>query len=74
MNSNRAQAIHRQIRGRLQELWGRLTRDPRGVAAGMREQLAGSIQERSAIAKQDADRQLAEFQQRNRHWFDLSGR
>jgi uncharacterized protein YjbJ (UPF0337 family) len=74
MNSNRMHAIGRQIGGKLTVAWGRLTRDPRAVAAGIREQLAGGIQERNAIARQDADRQLEDFRRRNRNWGDLSGR
>ena len=53
------------------EQWGKLTDDDFDVVAGRREQLAGKIQERYGVAKDEAERQVAAWE---RHagddWFD----
>lgn len=74
MNQDRLYGIWKQFRGTVKEHWGRLTDDPRTVAAGSRDRLFGSIQERRGISKQEADRQLEEFIGRHRNWRDLSRR
>jgi len=74
MNRDRFDGIWKQFRGNVKEQWGTFTGDPFAVHAGMRDRLAGRVQERRGIAKQQADRQLAEFTSRNRHWQDLSRR
>jgi len=74
MNTNRMHGVLMQLSGRLKQLWGKLADEPHAVSEGLREQLAGRLEERSALARQDADRQLEDFRRRNRDWFDLSGR
>jgi uncharacterized protein YjbJ (UPF0337 family) len=49
-------------RGRVRERWGRLTDDHLDVIAGRREQLAGRIQELYGISKDEADRQLRNWE------------
>jgi len=41
---------------------GKLTDDDLDVVAGRREQLAGKIQERYGIAKDDVERQIADWE------------
>jgi uncharacterized protein YjbJ (UPF0337 family) len=74
MNRDRLQGICQQVSGRLKEHWGTLNGDPRAVAAGTRDRLAGRIQEQRGIAKQEADQQLEDFMRRNRNWWNLTGR
>jgi uncharacterized protein YjbJ (UPF0337 family) len=74
MNRDRLQGICLQFSGRLKEHWGKLNEDPRAVAAGTRDQLAGRIQEQRGLSRQDADRQLEDFMRRNRNWWNLTGR
>jgi uncharacterized protein YjbJ (UPF0337 family) len=74
MNRNRLHGIWKQFRGKVKEQWGTLTDDPFTVAAGARDRLAGRIQARRGILKQQADRQLEDFQRRNRNGWDLSRR
>ena len=74
MNADRFQGICRQFNGTVKQRWGALTDDPGAVAAGTRDRLAGRIQERRGISKQEADRQLEAFMNRNRNWWDLSRR
>jgi uncharacterized protein YjbJ (UPF0337 family) len=73
MNRDRVEGSWRQFRGQLQEQWGRLTHNDSGVDSGRREQLAGSIQVRHGISKEEAERQIRDFLYRNRDW-DISRR
>ncbi len=61
MNWDRIEGNWKQIKGKVQEQWGKLTDDDLDVAAGKREQLAGSIQNRYGIAKDEAERQVDEW-------------
>ena len=74
MNRDRLHGICRQFNGTLKEHWGALTDDPLAMDAGKRERLAGRVQERRAISVQESRRQLDDFLNRNRNWWDLSGR
>ena len=68
MNRDRIAGNLKQLGGRLREQWGRLTHDETGVNAGRRDQLAGSIQARHGMSKEEAERQLRDFLDRNRDW------
>lgn len=61
MNWDRIEGNWKVFRGRVKEKWGKLTDDDLDLAAGKRDQLAGRIQERYGIAKDEADRQLTEW-------------
>jgi uncharacterized protein YjbJ (UPF0337 family) len=65
MNQDRMRGQWKQVKGKLKEQWGRLTDDDLDVIEGKREQLLGRIQERHGIAKEEAHRQVREFEQRN---------
>lgn len=62
MNNDRVQGQWKQWKGQLKERWGRLTDDDLDVIAGRRDQLLGRIQERHGIAKEEADRQVKDFE------------
>jgi len=61
MNWDRIQGNWKQVAGQAKAQWGKLTDDDLDVVAGRREELAGKIQERYGVAKEDADNQLAEW-------------
>lgn len=65
MNNDRLRGQWKQIKGKLRERWGRLTDDDLDVIAGRREQLLGRIQERHGLAREEADVQVKEFEERN---------
>jgi len=44
--------------------WGKLTDDDFEVVAGRCDQLAGKIQERYGVAKDEAEKQVAEWQRK----------
>jgi uncharacterized protein YjbJ (UPF0337 family) len=62
MNWDRIQGNWKQVVGKAKAQWGKLTDDDLDVVAGRREQLAGKIQERYGIAKDDVERQIAEWE------------
>ena len=55
MNWDRIQGNWKQVVGKAKAQWGKLTDDDLDVVAGRREQLAGKIQERYGIAKDDVE-------------------
>ncbi len=58
MNWDTIQGNWKQLPGRAKQLWGKLTDDDLALVAGHRDQLAGKIQERYGIAKDEAEEQL----------------
>jgi uncharacterized protein YjbJ (UPF0337 family) len=51
MDWDRIEGNWKQIKGKVQEKWGKLTDDDLDVIDGRRDQLEGKIQERYGIAK-----------------------
>jgi uncharacterized protein YjbJ (UPF0337 family) len=47
---------------RVRERWGRLTDDELSMVAGRREQLAGRIQEAYGLSRDEAERQLRNWE------------
>jgi uncharacterized protein YjbJ (UPF0337 family) len=62
MNSDRTAGQWKQIKGSIQEQWGKLTDDDLTQLEGNSERLAGRLQERYGIAREEAERQAKEFQ------------
>jgi uncharacterized protein YjbJ (UPF0337 family) len=62
MNWDRIEGDWKQVTGKAKEQWGKLTDDDMSVVAGRRDQLAGKIQERYGIAKDEAEKQIATWQ------------
>jgi uncharacterized protein YjbJ (UPF0337 family) len=65
MNTDRIRGRWKLVKGRIKERWGQLTDDDLDVIAGKREQLLGRIQQRHGIAKEEAERQVRQFEERN---------
>src|SRR5688572_3125426 len=62
MNWDRIEGNWKQFKGSAKQQWGKLTDDQLDVIAGKRDSLAGKIQESYGISKDDAEKQLAEWQ------------
>jgi uncharacterized protein YjbJ (UPF0337 family) len=73
MNRDRVEGKLKEYGGKLKEQWGKLIHDELGVDAGRRDQLAGQIQVRHGNSKEETERQISDFLNRNRNW-DLSRR
>ena len=61
MDWNRVEGNWKQVKGKVKEQWGKLTDDDLDVIAGEREKLVGKIQERYGIAKEEAEKQIANW-------------
>jgi uncharacterized protein YjbJ (UPF0337 family) len=62
MNWDRIEGDWKQVTGKAKEQWGKLTDDDFTVVAGRRDQLAGKIQERYGVAKEEAEKQISTWE------------
>jgi uncharacterized protein YjbJ (UPF0337 family) len=62
MNRDEAAGKWMQFKGKIKEQWGKLTDDDLKKLEGNQDQLAGRVQERYGIAKEEAERQVRDFQ------------
>ena len=61
MNWDQIEGNWKQLKGKVQKQWGKLTDDDLDVIEGKREELAGRLQKAYGMAKEDAERQIDEF-------------
>jgi uncharacterized protein YjbJ (UPF0337 family) len=61
MNSDQLKGKWKQVKGSVKEKWGKLTDDDLDMIAGQHEQLLGKIQERYGITKEEATKQVKEW-------------
>jgi uncharacterized protein YjbJ (UPF0337 family) len=61
MNSDQMAAKWKQLKGSAKTQWGKLTDDDLEVIAGQKDQLVGRIQERYGIAREEAQRQVNDW-------------
>ena len=64
MNEDRIKGQWKQLTGKLKAQWGKLTDDDLTVAEGNSEYLAGKLQERYGVARDEAKKQVEEFGRR----------
>ncbi len=64
MNWDHVEGHWKDMKGRVRERWGKLTDDDLDVVAGKRDQLVGRIQSRYGTAKDQAEREVQEFEDR----------
>lgn len=57
MNWDQVEGNWKQLKGKAQEKWGRLTNDELDVVAGNREQLVGRLQEHYGLAREEAEKE-----------------
>jgi uncharacterized protein YjbJ (UPF0337 family) len=65
MNKDRIEGNWKQFKGKVKEQWGKLTDDDLDVVAGKRDQLVGRIQERHGVSKDEADKQVKDWEKKN---------
>jgi uncharacterized protein YjbJ (UPF0337 family) len=61
MNWDTIKGNWKQFTGEAKSQWGKLTDDDLQEAEGDREKLAGKVQERYGVAKDEAERQVDDF-------------
>ncbi len=64
MNWDQIAGNWKQLKGRAKEQWARLTDDDLTFINGKRDQLVGRVQERYGIAKDEAERQVKDWEGR----------
>ena len=64
MNWDRIEGNWKQLKGKVRETWGRLTDDQLDQIAGKRDALAGSLQNSYGIARDEAEKQIRDFEGR----------
>jgi uncharacterized protein YjbJ (UPF0337 family) len=74
MNWDTVKGDWKQFQGKVKEQWGKLTDDDLNRIEGRRDQLAGAIQKRYGIEKDEAERQVAAFEQTWGHRQDEENR
>ena len=65
MNKDIIEGNWAQVKGKIKEQWGKLTDDDLDVIAGKKDQLLGKIQERQGITRNEAEKQLSDWQKHN---------
>lgn len=61
MNEDKIKGQWKQLAGKLKAKWGKLTHDDIDIAEGNSEYLAGKIQERYGVARDEAHKQVKDF-------------
>ena len=61
MNDDKIKGNWKQLAGKVKAKWGKLTDDDLKIADGNSEYLEGKIQERYGIAREEAKKQVKEF-------------
>ena len=62
MNWDQIAGSWKQFVGQAKEQWGKLTDDDWNIIAGKRDQLIGKIQERYGKTREEAEREVAEYE------------
>jgi uncharacterized protein YjbJ (UPF0337 family) len=61
MNWDRIEGNWKQFKGKVKEKWGQLTDDDLDLAAGMRDQVIGKLQQRYGWQRDQAEQELDEL-------------
>ena len=61
MNWDQIAGSWTELKGKVREKWSKITDDDLGVVAGKRDQLAGILQRRYGLAKEQAEKELDDF-------------
>lgn len=63
MNWDSIKGDWKQFKGKVKTQWGKLTDDDLDVIAGKREELAGKIQSTYGLSRENAEKQIKEFEE-----------
>ena len=70
MNEDTISGNWKQFKGKVKEAWGKLTDDDLDVINGRREQMVGKMQERYGVAKDEAEKQVQDWETRESYRWD----
>lgn len=65
MNKDTMQGKARELKGKIKQKWGQLTDDELAEIEGNAEILAGKLQVRYGVTRDEAERQVREFRREN---------
>ena len=65
MNWDIVEGNWKQFKGKVKAKWGKLSDDNLDVISGKRDQLAGKIQETYGVSKDEAEKQIKDFEEEN---------
>ena len=65
MNKDEIGGNWKQFKGKAKEKWGKLTDDDMTAIEGKRDQLVGRIQERYGYAKDQAEKEVTDWETKN---------
>jgi len=65
MNSDILKGKWKEMKGKVKEQWGKLTDDDLKILEGNSDQLMGTLQRRYGIEKEEAERQIRDFEKKN---------
>lgn len=71
MNEDQVKGNWKQFKGKVQQKWGQLTDDDFDVIEGNRKELAGRIQERYGKSKEEAEREVDEWDRTTKYNNDM---
>lgn len=66
MNWDQIEGNWKQFKGKVKEKWGELTDDDLQVIGGKRDKLIGKLQEKYGIVKEEAEKELKNFEEQSR--------
>jgi uncharacterized protein YjbJ (UPF0337 family) len=61
MNWDRVEGNWNELKGKVQQKWGKLTNDDLDVIEGKRTELSGRLQRHYGVAKDEAERQIDDW-------------
>lgn len=61
MNSDRIEGNWKEMKGKVQQKWGKLTDDDLDVIDGRREELVGKIQQEYGKTRDEAEKEVDEY-------------
>lgn len=66
MNWDTIEGNWKEYKGKVKAQWGKLTDDRIDEIAGKRDQLAGEIQKAYGVTKEEAEKQIKDFEELNK--------
>jgi len=66
MNWDQIKGKWKQSKGQVKQQWGKLTDDDLDVVDGIREELIGKVQERYGIEKEEAEKQVSDWERNHK--------
>ena len=67
MNKDTIAGNWKELKGRVKQQWGKLSDDRLTEIDGKRDQLAGEIQQAYGLSKEEAEKQIEDFEKSTKH-------